>query len=92
MLRITGIDFLHLGFRSVERIEETRRRVAKYAKCFSVHFEYWAIATKWENLDGEELALISDWVLVVNCLYKLQNLLDEIGCAKPHKYCAQQDS
>ena len=57
MLRITGIDFPQPGFRAAERIEETGRRLADYAKSFGVPFEYHAIATKWENLDVEELSL-----------------------------------
>lgn len=77
MLRITGIDFPQPGFRAAERIEETGRRLADYAKSFGVPFEYHAIATKWENLDIEELSLRSDEVLVVNCLYRFRNLLDE---------------
>nr|AEK86265.1 SCARECROW-like protein [Pinus taeda] len=77
MLRITGIEFPQPGFRPAERIEETGRRLEDYAKSFGVPFEYQAIATKWENLDVEELGLRSDEVLVVNCLGRLRNLLDE---------------
>lgn len=77
MLRITGIEFPQPGFRPAERIEETGRRLEDYAKSFGVPFEYQAIATKWENLDVEELNLRSDEVLVVNCMYRLRHLLDE---------------
>eukprot|EP01018_Ginkgo_biloba_P021511 Gb_29764 [translate_table: standard] len=76
-LRITGIDFPQPGFRPAERIEETGRRLADYARSFKVPFEYQAIASKWENLQVEDLFLSSDEVLVVNCMYRLRNLMDE---------------
>ncbi|GLJ04663.1 hypothetical protein SUGI_0000870 [Cryptomeria japonica] len=76
-LRITGIDFPQPGFRPAERIEETGRRLADYAKSFGVPFEYQAIAAKWENLDIADLNLRSDELLVVNCMYRLRNLMDE---------------
>lgn len=76
-LRITGIDFPQPGFRPTERIEETGRRLADYAKSFGVPFEYHAIACKWENLDIADLNLRSDELLVVNCMYRLRNLMDE---------------
>lgn len=77
MLRITGIDCPQPGFRPAERVEETGCRLADYAKSFGVPFEYKAIASKWENVDVEELSLRSDEVLVVNCLYRMRHLLDE---------------
>ncbi|KAL5569065.1 hypothetical protein UlMin_025640 [Ulmus minor] len=76
-LRITGVDFPQPGFRPAERTEETGRRLANYAKTFNVPFEFNAIAKKWENIQIEELKLDPDEVLVVNCMYRLKNLLDE---------------
>lgn len=76
-LRITGIDFPQPGFRPAERVEETGRRLADYAKAFNVPFEYVAIAKKWETIQLEELKIDRDEFLVVNCLYRSKNLLDE---------------
>ncbi|KAG0489489.1 hypothetical protein HPP92_006352 [Vanilla planifolia] len=49
-LRITGIDSPQPGFRPAERIEETGRRLADYARSFNVPFEYNGIASKWEAI------------------------------------------
>ncbi|KAF8042419.1 hypothetical protein BT93_A0910 [Corymbia citriodora subsp. variegata] len=76
-LRITGIDFPQPGFRPAERVEETGRRLAAYAELFKVPFEYNAIAKKWETIQIEELKIDKDELLVVNCIYRSKNLLDE---------------
>lgn len=76
-LRMTGIEFPQPGFRPAERVEETGRRLAAYAKEFKVPFEYNAIAKKWETIQLEELKIDRDEVVVVNCLYRSKNLLDE---------------
>lgn len=76
-LRITGIDFPQPGFRPMERVEETGRRLDNYAKTFGIPFEYSAIAQRWETIQLEDLSIDPDEVLVVNCLYCLRNLLDE---------------
>ncbi|KAL9429028.1 hypothetical protein AB3S75_030934 [Citrus x aurantiifolia] len=76
-LRITGIEFPQPGFRPAERVEETGRRLADYAKDFNVPFEYNAIAKRWDTILLEELKIDRDEVLVVNCLYRAKNLLDE---------------
>ncbi|KAL0333266.1 UNVERIFIED_CONTAM: Scarecrow-like protein 9 [Sesamum angustifolium] len=76
-LRITGIDFPQPGFRPAERIEETGRRLAHYARTFNVPFEYNAIAQKWETIRAEDLKIEKDEFVVVNCLYRSKNLLDE---------------
>ncbi|CAN6471766.1 unnamed protein product [Victoria cruziana] len=76
-LRITGIDFPQPGFRPAERIEETGCRLSEYARMFNVPFQYRAIASKWENIEIEDLDLDDDEVLVVNCLYRMRNLPDE---------------
>ncbi|XP_072996896.1 scarecrow-like protein 9 [Typha latifolia] len=76
-LRITGIDLPQPGFRPAERIEETGRRLAGYAKRFNVPFEYHPIAAKWETIQIEDLKIEKDEFLVVNCLYRLRNLMDE---------------
>ncbi|CAL9211711.1 scarecrow-like protein 9 [Musa acuminata AAA Group] len=76
-LRITGIDVPQPGFRPTERIEETGQRLAAYAKGFNVPFEYQAIASKWESIRVEDLHIAKDEVVVVNCLYRFRNLIDE---------------
>ncbi|ERN07921.1 hypothetical protein AMTR_s00012p00239560 [Amborella trichopoda] len=76
-LRITGIDFPLPGFRPQERVDETGKRLADYAKSFNVPFQYNSIACKWENIRIEDLKLDKDDVLVVNCLFRLRNLVDE---------------
>ncbi|KAI9152863.1 hypothetical protein LWI28_002266 [Acer negundo] len=76
-LRITGIEFPLPGFRPAEGVEETGRRLADYAKEFKVPFEYNAIAKKWDTVQLEELHIDRDEFLVVNCLYRAKNLLDE---------------
>ncbi|PIN03044.1 hypothetical protein CDL12_24441 [Handroanthus impetiginosus] len=81
-LRITGIDFPQPGFRPAERIEDTGRRLAHYAKTFNVPFEYKAIAQKWETIKIEDLKIEKDEFVVVNCLYRTKNLLDETVVAE----------
>ncbi|CAN4095848.1 unnamed protein product [Withania somnifera] len=76
-LRITGIDFPNPGFRPAERVEETGRRLANYAESFKVPFEFNAIAQKWETIELEDLKINKGEVLVVNCLFRFRNLLDE---------------
>ncbi|TYI04139.1 hypothetical protein ES332_A11G393900v1 [Gossypium tomentosum] len=76
-LRITGIDFPQPGFKPAERVEETGRRLAAYAEEFKVPFQYKAIAKKWETVRVEELEIEEDEFVVVNCLYRAKNLLDE---------------
>ncbi|KAJ8754212.1 hypothetical protein K2173_002112 [Erythroxylum novogranatense] len=76
-LRITGIDFPQPGFRPAERVEETGRRLADYAKKFNVPFQYNAIAKKWETIQLEELKIDKDEIVVVTCFYRAKNLLDE---------------
>ncbi|XP_074339670.1 scarecrow-like protein 9 [Apium graveolens] len=75
--RITGIDFPQPGFRPAERIEETGRRLADYARGFGVAFEYTAIAKRWETVKLEDLKIDKDEFLVVNCLYRAKNLLGD---------------
>lgn len=76
-LRITGIELPQPGFRPAQRVEETGRRLAEYARSFNVHLEYKAIASKWEDVRIEDLDIRGDEVLVVNCLYQMKHLADE---------------
>ncbi|KAL7092561.1 hypothetical protein ACP275_12G170900 [Erythranthe tilingii] len=81
-LRITGIDFPQPGFRPAEKIEETGRRLDHYAKTFNVPFEYNAIAQKWETIKIEDLKIEEGEFVVVICLYRTKNLLDETVVAE----------
>ncbi|KZV51802.1 scarecrow-like protein 9 [Dorcoceras hygrometricum] len=76
-VRITGIDFPQPGFRPAEKIQETGCRLAHYAEKFNVPFEYNAIAQKWETIRMEDLKIDKDEFVVVTCLYRGRNLLDE---------------
>ncbi|TVU44367.1 hypothetical protein EJB05_03804, partial [Eragrostis curvula] len=76
-LRITGIDFPQPGFRPAERIEATGRRLHEYARMLKVPFEYRSIAAKWDTIQVEDLRINSDELLVVNCLFRMRNTMDE---------------
>ncbi|GJM97088.1 hypothetical protein PR202_ga13989 [Eleusine coracana subsp. coracana] len=43
----------------------------------NVPFEYRAIAAKWDTIQAEDLKISSDELLVVNCLYRMRNMMDE---------------
>ncbi|CAK9139160.1 unnamed protein product [Ilex paraguariensis] len=75
-LCITGIDLPQSGFRPTERVEKTGRRLANYCKRFSVPFEYNVIAMKWDTIQLDDLKIDGDELLVVNCLYRLENVPD----------------
>ncbi|KAL6543550.1 hypothetical protein OROHE_010172 [Orobanche hederae] len=81
-LRITGIDYPQPGFRPAERIEDTGRRLAHYAKTFGVPFQYNAIAQKWETIKIEDLKIEEGEFVAVNCMYRATNLPDEVGVAE----------
>ncbi|CAI9107935.1 OLC1v1007420C1 [Oldenlandia corymbosa var. corymbosa] len=49
-LKITGIDLPQPGFHSVERIEETRHRLANYVKRFNLPFGFHVIAKRCEAI------------------------------------------
>nr|AYM54748.1 scarecrow-like protein 9-like transcript variant X1 [Cymbidium ensifolium] len=76
-LRITAIDKPMPGFRPTEMIEETGRRLADYAKRFGVPFEYQAVASKFDEVKAEDLRLNDEEILVVNCLFQINTLVDE---------------
>ncbi|XP_004505853.1 scarecrow-like protein 34 [Cicer arietinum] len=77
-LRITGIEFPLHGFRPMERVQETGRRLANYCKRFNVPFEFNAIASRnWEKIRVEDLKINSNEVVAVNSLMRFKNLLDE---------------
>ncbi|KDP42246.1 hypothetical protein JCGZ_02976 [Jatropha curcas] len=81
MLRITGIELPQPGFRPAERVEETGRRLQRYCERFNVPFKYNCIAQKWETIKYEDLNIDRDEMTIVNCLYRLRNLPDDIVVA-----------
>ncbi|PON68796.1 GRAS transcription factor [Trema orientale] len=76
-LRITGLEFLQPGFRPSHRVEETKRRLAKYCQRFNVPSEFKMITQKWETIRYEDLNINRDEVVVVNCFYRLKHIPDE---------------
>ncbi|KAK6146912.1 hypothetical protein DH2020_017824 [Rehmannia glutinosa] len=81
-VKITGIDFPQPGFRPAERVEDTCRRLARYAEKFNVPFEYNAIAQKWETIRIDGLKIEDDEFVAVTCLYRSKNLTDETVVAQ----------
>ncbi|KAI9195151.1 hypothetical protein LWI28_012229 [Acer negundo] len=77
-IRITGIEFPQPGFRPAERIEETGHRLKRVAEACNVPFEYHAIAQKWETIQLEDLKIDRDEMTVVTCMYRLDNLPDDM--------------
>ncbi|CAH9094253.1 unnamed protein product [Cuscuta europaea] len=77
-LRITGIDLPQPGFRPSQMLEETGCRLAKYCERFGVPFEYnFIMANNWETLKTAEFKLVKGEVVAVNCIDRLEHLLDE---------------
>ncbi|KAJ3688346.1 hypothetical protein LUZ61_017510 [Rhynchospora tenuis] len=76
-LRITGIEFPEPGFRPAKRVESIGQRLEEYARSFNVPFIYKVIASQWESIRIEELAINDDEVLIVNCMIRLKNVKDE---------------
>jgi hypothetical protein len=58
-------------------VQETGQMLFEFAKLWNVPFEFIAIAEKWENITPTKLALRKGEVLIVTCLFKLRNLMDE---------------
>ncbi|XP_030440656.2 scarecrow-like protein 9 [Syzygium oleosum] len=81
-LRITAIDLPQPGFKPAEIVEETGRRLASYAKTFNIPFEFNAIAKNWDAIKVEELNIHSDEILIVNCINRLHNILDDTVLAE----------
>jgi GRAS domain family len=74
-LRITAIDIFRRGFNTAEQIEETGWRLNDYARSFSIPFQYNSIlCAKWDSICIEDLSIEQDEVLVVNSLYRFENL------------------
>ncbi|KAL5580969.1 hypothetical protein UlMin_013411 [Ulmus minor] len=76
-LRITGIELPQPGFRPLERVKETKRRLECYCRRFNVPSEYKVIAQKWETIRYEDLDVDRNELLVVNCMYRMKHIPDE---------------
>ncbi|XWS53113.1 hypothetical protein CRYUN_Cryun11dG0129900 [Craigia yunnanensis] len=78
MLRITGIDLPQPGLESAARVEETGHFLANCCKQLNIPFEYNPVRKKWESIQLEDLKIGRNEVIVVNCLYRLRHLVDEM--------------
>ncbi|XP_017982430.1 PREDICTED: scarecrow-like protein 9 [Theobroma cacao] len=78
-LRITGIDLPQPGVESAGRVEEFGHFLANCCKQFNIPFEYNGITQKWESIQLEDLKIAKDEVVVVNCLYRLRHIVDEMA-------------
>uniref|UniRef100_A0A0E0MIE4 GRAS family transcription factor n=1 Tax=Oryza punctata TaxID=4537 RepID=A0A0E0MIE4_ORYPU len=77
-VRITGIDLPQPGFRPDQHIEETGRRLSKYADELGVPFKFQGIAaTRKESVRLEELEGEADEVVVVISLCHFRSVMDE---------------
>lgn len=81
-LKISGIEFPLPGARPAERLEDTGRRLAAYARSVGVPFEFQAVATsEWEKVDIANNGLTQKHaakpILVVCSLNRLRHLMDE---------------
>ena len=76
-LRITRIDYPQQGFRPSERVEATGRRLEGYCERFNVPFQYQAIAKKWDSIKLEDIKIEPDELVIVNCMFRSGQLLDE---------------
>ncbi|CAL4964738.1 unnamed protein product [Urochloa decumbens] len=76
-VRITGIDLPRPGFRPAARVEETGRRLRKYARELGVPFQFHGVVAEWETVRASDLRVDTDEVLVVNSITGLGNTMDE---------------
>ncbi|CAL4950970.1 unnamed protein product [Urochloa decumbens] len=77
MSSITGIDLPRPGFRPAARVEETGRRLSKYARELGVPFQFHSVVAEWETARASDLRAEPDEVLVVNSITSLGNTMDE---------------
>ncbi|OQU84111.1 hypothetical protein SORBI_3005G229900 [Sorghum bicolor] len=78
-VRMTCIDLPEPGFRPTARVDETGRRLSKFARQCGLPFKFHGIAAKWETVRADDLDIDADEVLVVNSINKFENLMDEAG-------------
>ncbi|XP_057953769.1 scarecrow-like protein 33 [Malania oleifera] len=76
-LRITGIQPPQHGPRKAQGVGETKHLMEKYFEQFNISFEYKAIAKKWDTIHIDDIKVNKDEVIVVNCLYQLENRLPD---------------
>ncbi|KAJ4779281.1 GRAS transcription factor [Rhynchospora pubera] len=76
-IRMTVIEEPEPGFRPNKRVEAIGQRLTFFAKRFNVPFEYQGIASKWENVQREDLYIGKDEKVIVCCLVNSSMLPDE---------------
>jgi len=76
-VRITGIELPQPGFRPNQINKNAGQLLADYASMFNVPFEYKGISSKWETIRIQDLNIEEDDVLIVNCLFRMKNIVDE---------------
>ncbi|CAH9072490.1 unnamed protein product [Cuscuta epithymum] len=85
-LRITGIELPQPGFRPEKMVEDTGSRLAKCCQRYGVPFEYNAITRhNWETIKVDDLKLLNDEVVAVNCFLRFEYLLDETVVTNSHR-------
>ncbi|CAO2193311.1 unnamed protein product [Urochloa humidicola] len=76
-VRITGVDLPRPGFRPAARVEETGRRLGRFARELGVPFHFRAIVAEWDTIRISDLRMDPDELLVVNSITGLGNTMDE---------------
>ncbi|CAO2198647.1 unnamed protein product [Urochloa humidicola] len=76
-VRITGVDLPRPGFRPAARVEETGRRLGRFARELGVPFHFRAIVAEWDTVRISDLRMDPDELLVVNSITGLGNTMDE---------------
>ncbi|XP_057953998.1 scarecrow-like protein 14 [Malania oleifera] len=76
-LRIRGIEPPQHGPQKAQGVGETKHPMEKYFERFNISFEYKAIAKKWDTIQIDDIKINKDEVIVVNCLYQLENRLPD---------------
>ncbi|KAL1809104.1 hypothetical protein ACET3Z_026094 [Daucus carota] len=78
-LRITGIDFPEPSPLPSNTVQKTGSNLMNYCRKFNVPFQYNCMAKKWDSIQFEDLKVEEGERLVVNCMYSLRQVSDEIG-------------
>ncbi|CAO2180604.1 unnamed protein product [Urochloa humidicola] len=76
-VRITGVDLPRPGFRPAARVEETGRRLGRFARELGIPFQFRAVVAEWDTVSLSDLRVDPDEVLVVNSITSLGNTMDE---------------
>ncbi|KAJ7529808.1 hypothetical protein O6H91_15G066500 [Diphasiastrum complanatum] len=66
----------------VEKTELTASRFAEFAHRGGVPFEYHSVKAKWDQILPFASTIRHDEILILNCMFNLRHLLDEIVAAE----------